>query len=87
MRYAFRQFFSGLRQRKQVRFLAMARVLPTFTVSVRKSWQRYFRGTKPSDIPVEQPHRYELVVNLKAAQAMGCQLAPGLLLRADKLIE
>ena len=36
-RFAFHQFFSGLRQRKQVRFLAMARVLPTSTVSGRKS--------------------------------------------------
>jgi putative ABC transport system substrate-binding protein len=48
---------------------------------------KVLRGIKPSDIPVEQPHRYELVVNLKAAQAMGCQLASGFVLRADKLIE
>jgi ABC-type uncharacterized transport system substrate-binding protein len=63
---------------------------PRFTDVYRQRAQivaKVLRGTKPSDIPVEQPHRYELVVNLKAAQAMGCQLAPGLLLRADKLIE
>ena len=48
---------------------------------------KILKGGKPADIPVEQPNRYELVVNLKAAQAMGCQLAPGLVLRADKLIE
>ena len=63
---------------------------PRFTDVYRQRAQivaKVLRGTKPSDIPVGQPHRYELVVNLKAAQAMGCQLAPGLLLRADKLIE
>ena len=48
---------------------------------------KVLRGAKPSDVPVEQPNRYELVVNLKAAQAMGCQVAAGLVLRADKLIE
>jgi putative ABC transport system substrate-binding protein len=48
---------------------------------------KIFRGANPSDIPVEQPNRYELVVNMKAAQAMGSQIANGLVLRADKLIE
>jgi putative tryptophan/tyrosine transport system substrate-binding protein len=48
---------------------------------------KVLRGIKPSDIPVEQPLRYELVINLKAAQATGCQLPPGPVLRADKLIE
>ena len=63
---------------------------PRFTDVYRQRGQmvaKVLRGNKPSDIPVEQPHRYELVVNLKAAQAMGCQLAAGLVLRADKLIE
>jgi len=63
---------------------------PRFTDVYRQRAQivmKIFRGAKPSDIPVEQPDRYELVVNLKAAQAMGCQLATGLVLRADKLIE
>jgi ABC-type uncharacterized transport system substrate-binding protein len=63
---------------------------PRFTDVYRQRAQmvaKVLRGAKPSDIPVEQPHRYELVVNLKAAQAMGRQLATGLVLRADKLIE
>lgn len=63
---------------------------PRFTEVYRQRAQivaKIFRGAKPSDIPVEQPNRYELVVNLKAAQAIGCQLANGLVLRADKLIE
>jgi putative ABC transport system substrate-binding protein len=63
---------------------------PRFTDVYRQRAQivaKVLRGAKPSDVPVEQPNRYELVVNLKAAQAMGCQVAAGLVLRADKLIE
>ena len=48
---------------------------------------KLFRGVKVADIPVEQPTKFELVINLKTAKAMGVTVSPGLLLRADKLIE
>jgi len=48
---------------------------------------KLFRGAKVADIPIEQPTKFKLVINLKTANAIGVTVSPALLLRADKLIE
>jgi len=61
--------------------------LPIIEQRAAEYVDKIFKGTKPADLPVEQPSKFEMLINMKTANALGFSIPPSIMLRADRVVE
>ena len=83
----FRRFVNGEKTWRLADFLSYGAVLASMWRQTGVIVANVLKGAKPSDLPVEQPTKLELVVNAKTALSLGLPIPPNMLIRADEVIE
>ena len=78
---------SGMKRREMGGLMSYAPNFPDLFRRTADYVDKILRGAKPGDIPIEQPTKFDLIINLTAAKALGLAIPESFLLRADEVIE
>ena len=80
--------FGGTRKEAEAGYLVAYGVDSTYSARLPVGFvDRILRGARPADLPVEQPNKYELLINLKTMKALGLTVPQSVLARADEVIQ